>query len=437
MTNDPARPLRRAVGLAALIAAGEAVFALPFVVARVFRPTLLDVFGITNFQLGAAMSLYGLVAMAAYFAGGPLADRFSARRLMTAALLATAAGGTVYASIPSIGVLSVLFAYWGLTTIFLFWAALIRATREWGGSRAQGRAYGFLDGGRGLLAALVASATVAVFAMLLPSNVEAATLAERTVAFRRIIWIFTGITVAAALFVWLAVPDASPARDVESSSADPTPNLLTGLRRVLRIPAVWLQAVIVVCAYVGYKATDDFSLYAFDAFGYDDVEAAQLGTISFWVRPFAAVAAGFVGDRIASSRAIVGSFLILVAGSLVIASGLLTPGAHVALIGTVVGTSVGIYALRGIYFALFEEAHIPLAVTGSAVGVVSVIGYTPDVFMGPLMGFLIDRSPGAAGHQHVFLVVALFGVVGLASTILFQRITRSSGETPEASAVGA
>jgi hypothetical protein len=40
-----------------LIAAGEAVFLLPFVLDRVFRPTFLDVFGVTNLQLGTAFSL--------------------------------------------------------------------------------------------------------------------------------------------------------------------------------------------------------------------------------------------------------------------------------------------------------------------------------------------------------------------------------------------
>ena len=37
--------------LLALIAAGEAVFFLRFVLARVFRRTLLDVFGTTNLKL--------------------------------------------------------------------------------------------------------------------------------------------------------------------------------------------------------------------------------------------------------------------------------------------------------------------------------------------------------------------------------------------------
>ena len=70
----------------ALIVAGEAVFFLPFVLPRVFRSTLLEVFQLTNLQLGIAFSVYGAVAMLAYFLGGPLADRFSARKMMAFAL---------------------------------------------------------------------------------------------------------------------------------------------------------------------------------------------------------------------------------------------------------------------------------------------------------------------------------------------------------------
>jgi hypothetical protein len=43
--------------LLTLIAAGEAIFLFPFVLARVFRPTFLDVFGVTNLQLGTVFSL--------------------------------------------------------------------------------------------------------------------------------------------------------------------------------------------------------------------------------------------------------------------------------------------------------------------------------------------------------------------------------------------
>ena len=82
--------------------------------------------------------------------------------------------------------------------------------------------------------------------------------------------------------------------------------------------------------------------------------------------------------------------------------------------------------LGGLYFAIMQEGKVPMAYTGSAVGLVSVIGYMPDVFMGPLMGYLLDQSPGAAGHQHVFWLVSGFALLGLIASYLFACITRAA-----------
>ncbi len=412
-------PLRRAFVMLALVISGEVIFILPFVIVRIFRPTYLDVFGLTNLELGTAFAVLGTVAMVAYFPGGLLADRFSARRLMTLALILTGGGGLYLGTIPSLASLRILYFIWGITTMLLFWAALIRATREWGGQDSQGKAYGLLDGGRGLTAALFASISVAVFAWFLPADTAVATLAERTAALTRIIHAFTGAVFFAALFVWLVVPESS------SGGVTTVRNKLTleGAKHVIRMPAIWLLSAIVICAYVGMKSVAFFSLYARDAFGYDDVAAAQLGTLSFWIRPFAAIGAGVLGDRFGNSRMILISFSVVIAGSLVIASGALNAAIYAYLFLTVAGTSAGIYALRGIYFSLFEESRTPLAFTGSAIGIVSVIGYSPDIFSGPLFGYLIDHSPGATGHQHVFAVVAAFSVVGLLTTVAFQKMT--------------
>ena len=76
-----------------LILAGEAVFALPFHLTRFFRPTVLEVFNLTHTELGTAQAVYGFVAMIVYFPGGPLADRFSARKLLAFSRWSTAAGG--------------------------------------------------------------------------------------------------------------------------------------------------------------------------------------------------------------------------------------------------------------------------------------------------------------------------------------------------------
>ena len=92
------------------------------------------------------------------------------------------------------------------------------------------------------------------------------------------------------------------------------------------------------------------------------------------------------------------------------------------------------YALRGIYFALFPDAQVSAALTGTAAGLVSVIGYTPDIFMGPLMGYLTDTYPGAQGHAYFFAALAGFAVCGLTATRCFQWVcARKTRQSPSAS----
>jgi MFS family permease len=269
----------RGLSIAALIVAGESAFLLPFVLARVFRPTLLDVFGLNNLELGTAYSVYGVVALAAYFFGGPLADKFRPRTMLGIALTATAAGGLVMMTVPSLPTLVILYAYWGITTIALFWAPLIRATREWGSNESQGRAFGLLDGGRGLLAAVMGSFMVTLFAALLPTESETVSLAQRTEAFRQIILLLSVTTFGAALLVWLVLPKR------DSSLRGEEPQLsLRGVAYVFAMPSVWLQAAIILCAYVGFKGIDDFSLYANQVIGLNEVNAARVGVVSLWVK---------------------------------------------------------------------------------------------------------------------------------------------------------
>lgn len=411
--------VKKAVLLFTLMLVGEGVFLLPFVVTRVFRPTFLKVFDITNLELGTAFSLYGIVAMASYFLGGPIADRYSPKKLLIVSLFVTALAGLVMAFIPSLATLTLLYGFWGISTILLFWAGYIKAIRKFGGENTQGRSYGLVDGGRGLVAAVIASSSVLLLDAFLPAAVESASLDQLSSALGKIIFVFCGIVAASAILVWYVFPNDKLEVTEKNQKLS-----IEGIKEIIKRRSIWLQSLILLCGYVGYKCTDDFGLYASDVFGYNDVNSAHIATISFWVRPIAAVAAGILGDRYGHSRMTGLSFLILIAGSIVISTGVLQPGMEIMIAITIASTSVGIYGLRGLYYALFQESRIPLSVTGSAIGFVSVIGYTPDVFMGPLMGVILDNNPGALGHQYLFGLLAVFGLVGFIASVLFRRSIR-------------
>lgn len=391
-----------------LILAGETVFILPFVLSRVFRPTVLDVFGLDNVQLGLCFSVYGIVALVSYLFGGPLADKFPPRKLIAVALWMTALGGLVYATFPSYTILKILYGYWGFTTIFLFWAPMIKATRVWGGSNSQGKAFGFLDGGRGLVGALFGAMGVLIFFLFITSEIAEASVSESRDAFRYVILVSAGIAVLVGFLVWFFMRmDRSAEKAVILEKIT-----VSQIKEVLKLPSVLLLMIIILCAYVGYKITDVFSLYAQDVMRYDQVQSAQVGTFLLFIRPVIGVIIGVLADRSRTTYWLVVSFIIAFLGALLFATGIISESATVLFFIAILIVAAGVYAARSLYFAVMERGEIPLILTGTAVGLISIIGYTPDIFAGPAMGYLLDNSPGAQGHQHVFWMLAIFSLIG-------------------------
>jgi len=401
-----------------LILAGESVFILPFVISRVFRPTVLEVFGLDNLQLGLCFSVYGIVALLSYLFGGPLADKFPPGKLIAVALWMTALGGLVYATFPSYTVLKILYGYWGFTTIFLFWAPMIKATRIWGGSTSQGKAFGFLDGGRGLVGALFGAMGVLIFSLFITSEISEVTISESRAALKQVILVASCIVVLVGLLVWFFMKlDRATEKEIILEKIT-----IPQIQEVLRLPSVWLLMIIILCAYVGYKITDVFSLYARDVMLYDQVQSAQVGTFLLFVRPVIGILIGVLADRSQITYWLVVGFIVSFLGALLFALGLISDSVTALFFISILVVASGVYAARSLYFAVMEKGQIPLILTGTAVGLISLVGYTPDIFAGPAMGYLLENSPGAKGHQHVFWMLALFSLIGGIAAWYYNRL---------------
>ena len=409
--------MHRIVLMFALVATGELIFALPFNVQRFFKPTMLDVFNLTNTQLGDMFAVYGVAAALAYFPGGALADHFSARNLISLSLFATALGGLYMATIPGPVQMTLLYGYWGVATIFLFWGALIRATREWGGNRSQGTAFGILEGGRGLVAATAAMVAVSILAFYLPDDSNLTTPEDQKAALVAVILFYTLLTFSAAVLAWFVIP-------VGKSEGGIVFAPFRGMAAVVSKPVIWAQAGVVVCAYCGYKGLDNYSLYAVQVLGKDEVEGARLAAYGVWARPFAAIFAGLIADRFGATRSIAVIFAVLCLsfGSWSIASPV---GLGLAVIfANFFVTHFGVFALRGVYFALMQDNHTPMHLTGAAVGMISFIGFSPEWFFGPITGRILDANPGAVGFQHYFMFLTAVAAIGVVVVVWLIRLGR-------------
>ena len=409
--------------LTLLILSGEFIYFLPYVLSRVFRPTFLDVFQLNNFQLGSLFSVYGVVALLSYIYGGVITDRYSPRKLMSSALFLTALGGLVLASYPSYQTLQILYGYWGFTSVFLFWGAMIKATRLWGGDNNQGKAFGFLDGGRGIVAASMGSIGVFVFTIVLTSDIESASVLERQEAFRYVILLSSFMVAFIGLLVLIFLRNMED----KNTNFELPLNTLTNIKGVLKNESIWLLMLIIMCAYVGYKVTDIYSLYASEVMLYDQIESAEVGALQLYLRPIVCIAIGLLADRTKNMFWIIFGFVTMLIGALIFSFGIIKPDMNFIFFLSLVILAVGTYSIRALYFAVLKEANVAFALTGTAVGIISVVGYSPDIFAGPIMGYLLDENPGIIGHQYVYFMLVIFSIIGLIASIRFARLTKLSG----------
>ena len=83
--------------------------------------------------------------------------------------------------------------------------------------------------------------------------------------------------------------------------------------------------------------------------------------------------------------------------------------------------ALGTYSLRGLYFAIIEETKTPIQLTGTLVGIISVVGFMPDIFMSLFIGYMLGENPTNMAYQHLFTTFTIIPVIGLIATLGFRK----------------
>ena len=403
--------MRRIGQLAVITVAAGAIYPLLYL-RQNFEVSMLETFGVTASQLGQCNALLGVLFVVTYLPSGWLADRVSPRHLMSLSLLCAGLLGVWFASTPSFTQLQLIYAGWGIATGLTFWSAHIKAVAVLARADEQGRFFGILDGGRGLVEALLATVAVASFAYWLEG------LGEPTdVALRKVIWLYTGNMLALAPIVLFVVDDSRTdsvgRRSLAATARD--------FRTVLAKPEVWLAAACILTGYQLFFATYAFSAYLQQNFGLTAVTVGTITVAKLWMRPIGAIGAGFVGDYLNREK-VLAALLVLGSSALATLAVLPLDAATALLLPIVLIVGLVTYAVRGIYWATLESCDVPDRVKGFAIGAISLIGYAPDIYLPLIRGALVDRLPGQAGYSLYFLGVAAFGLAGAVAARRLARI---------------
>ncbi|KLU62738.1 inner membrane protein YihN [Peptococcaceae bacterium CEB3] len=399
--------------LTVLSMAGSIIYKLPYLRETYYIP-LQQATGTTNEQLGLLMTAYALANFILYFPGGWAADSFSPRKLIAFSLIATGITGFYFATFPPFPILLLLHAFWAVTTVFTFWSASIRIIRLLGDSKEQGRLFGLWTFGKGLTSVIVGFISVPIFTHL----------GDGVLGLRGAIIFYSILTILIGILSYLVLDDKRPTE--ESSRI-----VIRQMATVLKMPSVWIAGVIVFCSWSVYIGFGMVTPFLTDVFKMSVAFAAIVSIVRAYVLFSAGgLLGGFLADKLGSRiKFMLYAFLGMIAFTGVY---YFIPGnpnfIEVVVINLVI-LGLFVYAGESVFFSIIDEVRVPEHVSGTAAGLISVVGYFPEIFLYTLVGKMVDNNPGVVGYRHIWLFMIACAIIGAVSTAALYKINKNKGKT--------
>ena len=186
---------------------------------------MLAAFDITRAQLGECHSILGIVFFLTYLPSGWLSDKLPTRWLMSLSMAGTGLLALWLSAAPDFAQIKLIFIGWGLTSGLTLWGALIKGTSLLAPHDQQGRFFGLLESGRGLVEALLATIGLAVFAYFL--NSVGTSTSESLTA---VIWFYGLVSIGFTPILFFALKTShmeAPTQSEQSRDLRPAPRSKT------------------------------------------------------------------------------------------------------------------------------------------------------------------------------------------------------------------
>ncbi|NIF34133.1 MFS transporter [Enterobacter sp. Cy-643] len=400
---------RRWLTLAIISISGGVSFDLAYL-RYIYQIPMAKFMGFSNTEIGLIMSTFGITAILLYAPSGIIADKFSHRVMMTLAMIATGLLGIVMAFYPPLWVMIVIQVAFAVTTILMLWSVSIKAASLLGDHSEQGKIMGWMEGLRGVGVMALAVFTMWVFSRFAPEDAN---------SLKAVILIYSGVYIALGVLCWFFVSDGFTGRTVDTQEAKKPAFQLKDILSVLRISTTWYCSMVIFGVYTIYAILSYSTNYLTEMYGMSLVAASYMGIVINKI--FRAVCGPLGGiittySRIKSPTRVVQLLSIVGAVALIALLATNSNPQSVAMgIGLILLLGFTCYASRGLYWACPGEARTPPYIMGTTVGICSVIGFLPDVFVYPLVGHWQDSLPAEEAYRNMWLM----GLAALCMVIVF------------------
>ena len=387
--------------------AGSMIYGLPYF-RSYYYDAYLEVYNLTNTQMGMFGSMFGVFGAISYLFGGVVADLVSPRKLMSVSLVLTGIGGLLHLMHPSYGMLLFIYMLWGFTSLFAFWPSLLKSLRQMASADEQSKATGFMDGGRGIVNAVTLAITLAIF------NHFSKT-ASNLAGLNGVITFYSVFVILLGIVIFFILKEETP-------SGEKTERMkLSDVIDVLKIPAVWILSLTLCCTYCMNILFYYFTPYSSNVLGVAATGAAMVTMLAQYIRPIASFAGGIAADR-APRRSMVMycTFTMMAVCTLILA---LSKSMSVPLfVVLLVIIYFGMYGGYSLAFSMLPEGGVPEKSAATAIGIVCTLGYLPEVFAPIIAGRLLDNL-GDAGYKPLFIGLACMMILGIVSLVIWDRYT--------------
>ncbi|MNM44586.1 Inner membrane protein YihN [compost metagenome] len=378
--------------------------------------------GLSHTEIGLLLSANAIIATGLFVVGGLLADRFDTRKLIPVGLLGTGALGLYLATFPPFSSLMIVFCLLAVCADCIYWPALLKAIRGLGNDKEQGRLFGLLEGGRGVVDTLVAFSALGVFIVM--GAAEAGLKAA--------IVFYSLIDIAAGVLTWFLLKGNHSAPIV-----GPKKNPLANLMEAIKVPAIWVVSCNVFMVYIVYCGLTYFIPYLKEVYGLPVALVGAYGIINqYMLKILGGPAGGFIADKQfkSPSRYLKWAFLALLPLMVIILMVPKSPGYIYAGMAATLSFAFIVFSMRGVFWAPMGEVGIAPHITGSAFGIGCLIGYAPGMFAYVGYGAILDHFPGQQGYNYVFMAMMGLAVIGFVVASLMHRLVRSNAQVAAAGA---
>jgi nitrate/nitrite transporter NarK len=265
-----------------------------------------------------------------------------------------------------------------------------------------------------------------ILSYFFPSDGFDITFENKVQTLQYIIGTITCVVFLVALFVWNVLPKDETnkeSNEKKGSKATEKVNEFSFKKALLLMkePKVIYHSLIIFCAYCAYKLTGVYGTYAKDVWGYSLEKATYFAVFIQFLRPLAAISIGWIADKFIPSRLIIPCFSILIIASALLGFGIFKDEPIFLSFTFFIFMALGTYSLRGLYFAIIEETKTPLQLTGTLVGIISVVGFTPDIFMSLFNGYMLGTNPTIVEYQQLFSIFTIIPIIGLVAALGFRK----------------